>query len=471
MVAEVMDDEAVATASISEMLDRIHVCKVCQLRIGSSGSSFSEYELEETPVSDGMHCSACLGILEGFSLKKKIEDVIETLQHDEYDSPTFSLGISVPPCVRLREMAVRAYLIDNGLEDFPPECPTVKTVAKFFICQMMENLTGKEFDAASGLYLKFDFQFKWNTKELASLGVPQHSGGRKRDKKGKPLPEPNYHNAISKVSLSSIKRHAPVPPQALQEACRCVSSVSSTSMFVGGRYNKYSRSLSQTPWFIDGTRRGETSVLELIGEPLKRFTRGNDIKFLSSGREDIDVRMLGNGRPFAVEILNPKKTMLNEEEIQALKNEINSSTDQVAVNDLQTVSKADLEIMKKGEEEKSKRYSAKLWCPEKITDEQLIRLNSLKTLELNQRTPIRVLHRRPLATRVRQVYEFELKRTSNERYYQLDLDTQAGTYIKELVHGDLGRTEPSLRTLLGLPIDIVELDVLSINLDWPPAIP
>jgi tRNA pseudouridine synthase 10 len=32
-----------------------------------------------------------------------------------------------------------------------------------------------------------------------------------------------------------------------------------------------------------------------------------DSKFISSGREDADVRMLGNGRPFVVEILNPKR--------------------------------------------------------------------------------------------------------------------------------------------------------------------
>ena len=35
-------------------------------------------------------------------------------------------------------------------------------------------------------------------------------------------------------------------------------------VFVAGRYNKYSRSLSQTAWIIDGVRRGESSVEELI---------------------------------------------------------------------------------------------------------------------------------------------------------------------------------------------------------------
>ena len=38
--------------------------------------------------------------------------------------------------------------------------------------------------------------------------------------------------------------------------------------------------------------------------------------------------------------------------------------------------------------------------------------------------------------------------------------TEAGTYIKELVHGDFGRTRPSLSSILGCNIDILALDVI-----------
>ena len=55
--------------------------------------------------------------------------------------------------------------------------------------------------------------------------------------------------------------------------------------------------------------------------------------------------------------------------------------------------------------------------------------------------------------------------------FQLHLQTQAGTYIKEFVHGDLGRTEPNVGSLLGGTFDILALDVESIELDWPPEIP
>lgn len=52
----------------------------------------------------------------------------------------------------------------------------------------------------------------------------------------------------------------------------------------------------------------------------------------------------------------------------------------------------------------------------------------------------------------------------------LDIVTQAGTYIKELVHGEFGRTAPSVSSTIGQWIDIVALDVLAIELDWPPEV-
>jgi tRNA pseudouridine synthase 10 len=38
-----------------------------------------------------------------------------------------------------------------------------------------------------------------------------------------------------------------------------------------GRYNKYSRELSQTPWLVEGERRIESSVQEFISKPLEEF--------------------------------------------------------------------------------------------------------------------------------------------------------------------------------------------------------
>ncbi|KAK5985785.1 hypothetical protein GCK32_021643, partial [Trichostrongylus colubriformis] len=52
------------------------------------------------------------------------------------------------------------------------------------------------------------------------------------------------------------------------------------------------------------------------------------------------------------------------------------------------------------------------------------------------------------------------------------IETQAGTYVKEFVHGDFGRTRPSMADLLGVSdaeVDILDLDVEKVEFDWPPA--
>jgi len=55
----------------------------------------------------------------------------------------------------------------------------------------------------------------------------------------------------------------------------------------------------------------------------------------------------------------------------------------------------------------------------------------------------------------------------NAHFVILDLETQAGTYIKEFIHGDLGRTTPNFGALMGCETDILQLDVLSVDLVWP----
>lgn len=54
--------------------------------------------------------------------------------------------------------------------------------------------------------------------------------------------------------------------------------------------------------------------------------------------------------------------------------------------------------------------------------------------------------------------------------FELSVITQAGTYVKELVHGDFGRTKPNIGDIIGTEVDILALDVTAINLDWPEEI-
>ena len=83
-------------------------------------------------------------------------------------------------------------------------------------------------------------------------------------------------------------------------------------------YNKFSRELSQTPWLIDGERKSESSVEEHICRPLNNLVLASEWRFSASGREDVDVRMLGSGRPFVVELINPRRVKFTVQEMRAV---------------------------------------------------------------------------------------------------------------------------------------------------------
>lgn len=73
-------------------------------------------------------------------------------------------------------------------------------------------------------------------------------------------------------------------------------------------------------------------------------------------------------------------------------------------------------------------------------------------------TIFKIYPRRAIASRERTIHSLRAERL-DPHHFQLYLETQAGTYVKEFVHGDFGRTVPSLGNLLGAECDIMELDV------------
>lgn len=59
------------------------------------------------------------------------------------------------------------------------------------------------------------------------------------------------------------------------------------------------------------------------------------------------------------------------------------------------------------------------------------------------------------------VYKLDAK-LINSHFFVLFVLSSAGTYIKEFVHGDLGRTTPNVCTLLDAEVDIYQLDVMDL---------
>ncbi|NJD99224.1 tRNA pseudouridine(54/55) synthase Pus10 [Thermococcus sp. LS1] len=221
-------------------------------------------------------------------------------------------------------------------------------------------------------------------------------------------------------------------------------------LYIYGRYRKLVRGIPQTP-----LPEFEESVASIICRPFSRAARGKCV-FKGAGREDVDVRMLGNGRPFILEIKGPKKRKLD---LEAIAKEINANG-KVEVLDLRFVTAKEAEeVLTKNHR---KEYLALVLVEDGVTPEEAEKVaRELRGLEIHQRTPWRVRKARADKVRVKRVHEAKA-RWIDEKHFELRLITDGGLYIKELISGDKGRTRPSVSDLLGKPSWCERLDVLNI---------
>lgn len=119
------------------------------------------------------------------------------------------------------------------------------------------------------------------------------------------------------LNIKGCVEYLPVPPSTVSTPIKLIKcTISGPTIFVAGRYRKLSRELSQSPWILGGKRVMDDSVQEIIAHEIAPYfsvdpvTQVEQINFMSSGREDIDVRCLGKGRPFVLELVNSKKCRL-----------------------------------------------------------------------------------------------------------------------------------------------------------------
>ena len=334
------------------------------------------------------------------------------------------------------------------------------------------------------------------------------------------------------------------------------------SHYVYGRYRKLERGIPQTKWPCRACKgRGcekcdytglqyRSSVQALIGDPLLELFGSEEHAFHGMGREDIDVRCLGRGRPFVIELKKPYK---RDVDMNLIMDAINSSAEnRLEVSDMRPSNRSevvrvkdtpaeksytirykiepitqsnfdeltqvmeipsnnqdrnkrrknhhrrrkpepepeveiDYSSMKKAElvelceqkglaksgtkdvliERLSTFKEATLPLPEK--DYIMEIMNNLQGCTLAQRTPERVAHRRADKIRKRKVLETSNPSIKEDEdgnlVAEFSLRCESGTYVKETVHGDGGRTQPSIASLIKAKCTVEWLDVADIHAD------
>ncbi len=240
-------------------------------------------------------------------------------------------------------------------------------------------------------------------------------------------------------------------------------------LYLRGRYRKLVRGIPQTRWpcrrcmgrgcgRCGGTgKMYPTSVEEVIAAEVMRDSGGTGHALHGMGREDVDARMLGRGRPFILEIKEPRR---RPADLAAAVVRINASA-VVEVDGLVTANAADIVTLK--EDRAAKTYRVLLRASPPVEEGKLKKtLQVLVPEPIAQRTPERVVHRRADTTRNRRLLAAEVVGVDGDRA-ELRVTAEAGTYVKEWVHGDHGRTRPSLAERLDAACEVLELDVLDVH--------
>lgn len=241
-------------------------------------------------------------------------------------------------------------------------------------------------------------------------------------------------------------------------------------LYIEGRYNKYKRGIPQTKWPCSKCKgRGceecnftgkqyQESVEELISEHFLRLTKGRQAKFHGAGREDIDVLMLGSGRPFVLEIKEPKIRKLDLETLEKEINEINEG--KTAYHDLHPCERRRKAEIKQSSPDTYKVYRAIVKCDEPFDVDSLDKLSELG--EIHQQTPLRVLRRRTDMVRIKHVLDLSCE-VIDEKTFSMLIKTEGGLYIKELISGDEGRSQPNVSEILGVRAVCEQLDVVEVS--------
>ncbi|WOG97739.1 hypothetical protein DCAR_0417080 [Daucus carota subsp. sativus] len=459
--------------------------------------SESEGELN---INEDYVCRICLGILQfvyydqqnvlvkSDSARDFALMIADAVKKEGHLVDSFSLEVSLPPLISENENLVwsiikKKYHSEEWYQKIvKSELISTKDVFKLSLTSPLESLMGVKSGLSSFrirlTYTNLDASKNGKStaekiqcnkrRKTGADGVDSNSIVPTADTENSNVGASEEHGSLESFPAKGLENHEnpDCHLEKVNQPCHLTFACSRAPMYIGGRYLKYSRNVSQSRWIIDDERMGEASVEEIIGGNILPTCLGDGYKFHAAGREDIDVRMLGSGRPFLIEIQNARLAP-SDVSICEIESRINCHESRhVMVKNLKVLGSEAWNLMREGEAEKQKQYVALVWISRVLKDDDLETISSFKDMKLLQKTPVRVLHRRSPLEREKIIHWMKIEKiAASSQYFLLHLCTQAGTYIKEFVHGDLGRTYPSIGSLLGCRAEILQLDVTDVKMD------
>jgi len=234
-------------------------------------------------------------------------------------------------------------------------------------------------------------------------------------------------------------------------------------LYVFGRYLKMKRGIPQTAKPCRSCRgtgcqecgwtgkQLRESVEDFIGQPIMEATKGEQVRLHAAVRDGVDTLVLGNGRPFILEVKRPKERLVD---LKALEKEVNvRNVGKIAVKDLRFSTKDEVKKVKRGDKV-NEAYRALIEIEADVTLEELDALRKALTVREVRQLTVKGLGE----VKNRLVYGVEIQAQSS-RLIELRVSCQGGLYMRGFITGEGSRVTPNIREILNKKVECLELDV------------
>ena len=290
-------------------------------------------------------CVLCLGCLQHCVRPTAVESIASVVRASGFEARDFTLAVSLPVQLLVRERggwlhlqrtlaadvaeAGGGFSLIGGVGAAQPNLPPaqqgwprfdaivdMKEAIRWSITPLLSRALGLVNNGTSPLMVHLSLSHPAvdaEHHELLRALVPSESSyaKHKRQRSGQSAEYDSIRvvqRALTNARADNLlKTSKHCPPSSPATPCTVAVSCERAPVTLSGKYCKFSRTLPQSAWLIDGARKCQGSVAECITDVLLPLYGASESRFHSAGREDVDVRMLGEGRPFLVELVSPKR--------------------------------------------------------------------------------------------------------------------------------------------------------------------
>jgi len=399
----------------NEIKKRYNLCIYCLYRQFAPTRDYNNgkpYRKRNAEKNSPNSCYICQGSMS--QLDSIIKKICDYVQAKGYEYESFLLGASLPSVFFEREDSIRARFKLRGKEN----------IKKHFLDELRkkyQKITGKRPE-----HIAPDITIN---VVIANPVIDQVNDGQNSQN--------NDNNNIESNNAS-----------------QATVFVKSSPIFLSGRYVKTIRGISQkkdkcrkcsgsgcaTCNYMGASQ--SNSVEAIIGDRLLEITKGDTPKFSWLGGEDKDSLVLGNGRPFVIQILNPM--------VRWLKKDLTISENGICA------------VLKQRSPRLSSQLPTHFTTKIKITihaehdlpDENLATLsNVLENSEVSYKAKSKVVKKKIYSLKAEQI---------DERTFVLTMIADGGLFIKQFVGGQ-DYIEPSISKIIGMKCECVAFDILDVN--------